>query len=142
MEFDPLEGVGIGAVFIDATRGQFQAGAGRVGRHDAKGFSLVQMAAQQQVAMLVERPAGFQAVELGQIVERVVQQRDAPTGGFGPGGEDGLIDLVTPQQQAAPVFAAAGHPSRVQPGDVQPGFAETDFALPPRQGLSLAQPVA
>lgn len=78
MEFDPLEGVRIAAVFVDAAGGQLQASAGWVRRRDSLGLRKVQMAAQQQVAVLVDRRARFVAVEFGEVIPRVVEQRQAP----------------------------------------------------------------
>ena len=42
-------------------------------RHDALGLGLVEMAAQEQVAVLVDQGTGFVLVELGQVGPGVVQ---------------------------------------------------------------------
>lgn len=68
MEFDPLEGIRVLAVFVNAAGGQFQAGAGCVWWNDSFGQRLVQMTAQQQVAVLVDCRAGFANVEFGEVV--------------------------------------------------------------------------
>ncbi len=70
-----------------------------------------------------------------------MQQGQAPIGAFCVLVHHGLVDLVAPEQQTAPVLIAAGHPGGVEPGDVQALAADVDRALPPGQGLGDTEPI-
>jgi len=106
-----------------------------------KGFTRVKMTAQQQVPIEMQRLLGRAGVEFGQVVPGVVQQGETPVGAFAVRVQDGLVDLVAPEQLAPAVGVAAGHPGGIQPGNVQALAVDLDAALPPGQWLRGAERV-
>jgi len=140
VELDPLEGVRIAAVLVDAARGQLQAGALRIRGDGAEGLRLVQMAAQQEVTVQVDRLPDLAAIEFRQIAPRVVQQGDPPLGVLGLFGHDRLVELPATEQQVAVILVATGHPRRIQARDVQALAVEVEGAPPPGQRVGGVEP--
>jgi hypothetical protein len=140
MQFDPLEGVRIDCVFVDAAGGDLQAVIVWVGGEGALHVRVVQMAAQDQVAVQTAVALGLAGIEFGQIVPGVVQQGDCPVGSFCSVDIDGLLQLPSAEQQLVAVAVAAGHPGGVEPGDVQALVVDDQHALPPGQRLLGVEP--
>jgi hypothetical protein len=139
-QLDPLEGVRVLAVLVDAAGGQLQAGAPRVRRDYALRAGLVEVAAEQQITFLVDQVTGIVALKFGEVVPGVMQDSDAPVDVFGQRGLHRLGKLIAAKEQTVAVLVAAGHPGGIQTGDMQPRASNLDHTLPPGQRLGFAVP--
>jgi hypothetical protein len=147
VDLDPLEGVGPLAARIGGPGGQLQA-AGLRGL-DVDRPLLVQVAAQDQAAAVLDDALGLAGVEFGQVGPGMVDQGDGQIGGLGLGGAHCVAELVQAHQQPAVVLVAGGQPGGVETGDVDPAAREVEDLRPPGQlqglaavGVGEAQPVA